>query len=66
MTSIPVAACRISCKIFQTPLFKKQTISDDFFITFLKFSSNLQHWEKKDESPCKSISEIIDSERGGT
>ena len=50
----------------QTLLSKKQKPFQKFFIEFLKFSSDLQPCEKKDESPSISISEIIDSERGGT
>ena len=36
-----------------------------FFITYLECVSNLEHFEKKDESPSLVISEIIDSERVG-
>ena len=34
-------------------------------MAFLKSTSNLEHFGKEDESPSLSISEIIDSERGG-
>ena len=33
------------------------------FITFLKFTLNLQHFEKKNEPLRSSTSEVIDSER---
>ena len=37
----------------------------EFFIAFLKFACNLEHFEKKDEYPSLIISEIMDCERGG-
>ena len=49
----------------QTPISQKQKIFSGFFIAYLKFASNLEHFEKKDEHPSLVISEIIDSERGG-
>ena len=36
-----------------------------FFIAFLECSSNLEHFEKKDEHPSLINTEIIDSERFG-
>ena len=36
-----------------------------FFIAFLKSTWNGEHFEKKGESSSLSISEIIDSKRGG-
>ena len=36
-----------------------------FFIAYLEFDSNIEHFEKKDEHPSLVISEIIDSERVG-
>ena len=36
-----------------------------FFIAFLKYACNLEHFEKKDEYPSLIISEIIVCERGG-
>ena len=36
-----------------------------FFIAFLKSTSNVEHFPKKGESSRLSISEIIDSKRGG-
>ena len=50
----------------QTPVSQKQKNFYELFIAFLKSSSNLQHCEQKDESPSSSVSEIIDSESGGT
>ena len=34
-----------------------------FFIAYLEWASNLEHFLKKDEHPSLVISEIIDSER---
>ena len=50
---------------FQTPLSQKQKSFSGLFIAFLKLSSNLEHFQKKDESASLIISEIIDSERRG-
>ena len=36
-----------------------------FFISHLKCAWNLEHFQKKDEYPSVSISEIIDAERRG-
>ena len=49
----------------QTALSQKQKIFSAIFIASLKHTSNLQPFEKKGESPSFSVSEIIDSERGG-
>ena len=49
----------------QTPLSQKQKTFYGLFIAFLKFAWNLEHFEKKDESPSLIISEIMDCERGG-
>ena len=50
---------------FQTPISQKQKIFSGFFIAYLEWASNLQHFEKKDEHPSLVISENIDSERVG-
>ena len=50
---------------FQTPLSQKQNTFSQFFITFLKGAWNLVHFEKKDEYPSLTFSEIIDAERRG-
>ena len=50
---------------FQTPLSFKQKTFSGFFIDFLKSTWNGEHFQKKGESSSLSISEIIDSERGG-
>ena len=50
---------------FQTPASQKQKIFSGFFIKFLKFSWNLEHFLKKDEYSSLIISEIIDAERRG-
>ena len=49
----------------QTTLSQKQKIVWGFFIAFLKFAWNLEHFEKKDEYPSLIISEIMDCEKGG-
>ena len=49
----------------QTPLSKKQKIFSGFFIAFLKYAWNLEHFQKKDEYSSLIISEIIDAERRG-
>ena len=49
----------------QTPLSLKQKTFSEFFIAFLKSSGNGEHFQKKGESSSLSISEIIDSKRGG-
>ena len=49
----------------QMPLSLKQKSLSPFFISFLKSTSNGEHFQKKGESSSLSISEIIDSKRGG-
>ena len=49
----------------QTPLSLKQKTFSRFFIEFLKSTWNGEHFQKKGESSSLSISEIIDSKRGG-
>ena len=49
----------------QTPLSLKQKSFSGFFFSFLKCTWNGEHFQKKGESSSLSISEIIDSERGG-
>ena len=49
----------------QTQLSLKQKTFSGFFIAFLKSTLNGEHFEKKGESSSLSISEIIDSKRGG-
>ena len=49
----------------QTPLSKKQKIFSGFWIAFLKRAWNLEHFQKKDEYPSLTISEIIDAKRRG-
>ena len=48
----------------QTLLFEKRKTFSGFFIEIVKCVWNLQHFEKKDESPSLIISEIIVSDRG--
>ena len=50
---------------FEAPLSQKQNTFSGFFIAFLKYALNLEHFEKKDEYPGSVISKAIDSERGG-
>ena len=49
----------------KTPLSLKQKTFSRFFIAFVKFKLNGEHIQKKGESSSLSISEIIDSKRGG-
>ena len=49
----------------QMPLSLKQMIFSGFLITFLKSTWNGEHFQKKGESSSLSLSEIIDSKRGG-
>ena len=49
----------------QTPLSLKQKTFSGFFIAFLKSTWNGEHFQEKGESSSLSISEIIDSKRGG-
>ena len=49
----------------QTPLSLKQKTFSWFFTAFLKSTWNGEHFQKKRESASLSISEIIDSKRGG-
>ena len=49
----------------EAPLSQKQKAFSGFFPAFLKYASNLEHFEKKDEYPSLIISKIIDMERGG-
>ena len=49
----------------QTPLSLKQKTFSGFFIAFQKSTLNGEHFRKKGESSSLSISELIDSKRGG-
>ena len=50
---------------FQTLLSQKQKTFLGFFIAFLNYAWNLEHFQKKDEYSSLIISEIIDAERRG-
>ena len=50
---------------FQTPFSQKQKTFSGFFIAFLKYAWNLEHFQKRDEYPSLIISEIIDAKRRG-
>ena len=43
---------------------KQKTLSV-FFVVFMKYALNLEHFQKKDEYSSLIISEIIDAERRG-
>ena len=49
----------------EAPLPQKQKTFSGLFLAFLKYASNLEQFEKKDEYPSQVISKVIDSERGG-
>ena len=65
MTSIPAAICRIYRHNFKRNYRKLQKTFSGFFIAFLKFLWNLEHFPKKDEYPSLIISANIDAERRG-
>ena len=48
----------------EVPLSQKRKTFSGFFLAFLKYALNLEHFEKKDEYPSLVITRIIDSERG--
>ena len=48
---------------FEAPLSQKQKTFSGFFPAFLKYASNLEHFEIKDEYPSLVISKVIESER---
>ena len=50
---------------FQTPLSHKLKTFSSFFIAFLKCAWNLEHFQKKDEYPGLTISDIIDAAKRG-
>ena len=50
---------------FQTPLSRKQKTFSEFFIAFLKCAWKLDYFQKKDEYPNLTISEMIDAEKRG-
>ena len=49
----------------QTPIYQKQKMFSGFFIAYLECTSNLKHFEQKDEHPSLVISKIVDSETVG-
>ena len=49
----------------QTPFSQKQNTFFQYFIAFLKYAWNLEHFQKKHEYPSLIISKIIDAERRG-
>ena len=48
----------------EAPLPQKQKTFSVFFLAFLKFALNLEHFEKKNEYSSLVISKVIDSEIG--
>ena len=50
---------------FEPPLSERQKTFSGWFLAFLKFALNSEHFEKKDEYSSLVISKVIDSERGG-
>ena len=57
--------CTISRNKFKRHYLKNKRLFDQFFLAFLKYACNLEHFQKKDEYPSLIISEIMDCERGG-
>ena len=52
-------------KQFPTPLSPKKKTFSEFFIALLKCAWKLEHFQKKDEYPSLTISEMIDAEKRG-
>ena len=50
---------------FQTPASEKQNTFSGLFNAFMKYTWNLEHFQKKDEYPSLILSEIIDAKRRG-
>ena len=50
---------------FQTPASQEQNTFSGLFNAFLKYAWNIEHFQKKDEYPSFTISEIIDAKRRG-
>ena len=48
----------------EAPLSKKQKTFSGFFLEFLKYALNLEHFEQKDEYRNLDISKVIDWEKG--
>ena len=44
---------------FQTPLSSKQKSFSEYFIAFLKYAWNLEHFQKKDECPSLTIPKLL-------
>ena len=65
MTTIPDSNMQSLRQQFQMPISHKQNIFFGFFIAFLKWAWNLEHFPKKDEHPRLIISEIVDAEKRG-
>ena len=49
----------------QMQLSQKQKTFSEFFCAFLKSSLNFEHFQKKDDSHSRGISEITESEKQG-
>ena len=50
---------------FEAPLSQKQKTFSGFFPAFLKYASNFEHFEKKDEYPRPVIYKLIGWEKSG-
>ena len=61
----PVYDCVNLSSPIQMQLSLKPTIFSDFFVPFLKSTSNFKHFEKKDDSRSYFILEIRHCERVG-
>ena len=65
MTSIPVAICRISRNKFNQHYLQNKKPFSGIFIAFLNSTANMKDFEEENEFSSLSMSEIIDSEKGG-
>ena len=61
----PVRDCVNLSSPIQMQLSIKSTIFSDFFVSFLEYTSNFRHFEKKDDGHSYFISEMTDCDRLG-
>ena len=59
MTRIPVAICRLSDNKFKRLYLKKKETFLRFFIEFLKYAWNSEHFEKKEEYPSVLLPKLL-------
>ena len=57
--------CTISRNKYKPHYIKNKILFADFLLNFWNVHATSEHFEKKDEYPSLTISEIMDCERGG-